>query len=73
MSSMELGACLFIQHADEDLLVLVDALHEIRMGLAKADQKRLEDAGVLKDLVSQELELLYVSEEGQGIVLGQGN
>ena len=73
MSSVKLGAGLFVQHADEDLLVLVDAPHEVRMRLAEADQKRLQDAGVAEDLIPQELELFNVPQEGQGVVLGQGS
>ena len=67
MSSMHLSSSLFIEHADEDIFVLVDLLHDVGVALTEADEERLEEAGVVEDLVTQELELLYITEEGQRV------
>ena len=63
MSPGELGPGLLIQHPDEGLLVLVDELHDAGVGLAEAEQQGLQQERVVEDLVSQELELLTVTEE----------
>ena len=63
VSAGQLGASLLIQHPDEGLLVLIDDLHDPGMTLAEAQQQWLQQERVVKDLVSQELELLNVSEE----------
>ena len=65
VSAGQLGSSLLIQHPDEGLLVLVDDLHDPRMTLTEAEQQGLEQERVVKDLVSQELELLDVTEEVQ--------
>ena len=70
MSAGQLGPSLLIQHPDEGLLVLVDDLHDPRMTLTEAEQQGLEQERVVKDLVSQELELLAVTEEVQRLVVG---
>ena len=67
MSSMHFGPSLFIKHADEDVFVLVDFLHDVGVALAEADEEGLEKVWVVEDLVTQELELLYITEEGQGV------
>ena len=67
MSSMHFGSSLFIKHADEDVFVLVDFLHDVGVALAEADEEGLEKVWVVEDLVTQELELLYITEEGQGV------
>ena len=63
MSPGELGPGLLIQHPDEGLLVLVDELHDAGVRLAEAEQQGLQQERVVEDLVSQELELLTVTEE----------
>ena len=70
MSSGQLGSSLLIKHPDESLLVLIDDLHDVRMTLTEAEQQRLEEERVVKNLVSQELELLDVTEEVQRLVAG---
>ena len=67
MSSMHFGPSLFIEHADEDVFVLVDFLHDVGVALAEADEEGLEKVWVVEDLVTQELELLYITEEGQRV------
>ena len=63
MTTMSLRPSLLVDHTDEDVLVLVDDLHDIWVTLAEADEERLEEFGIVEDLVTEELELLYVSEE----------
>ena len=68
MSPVQLGPGLLVQHGDEDIFVLVDDLHQVGVRLTEADEEGLEDAWVMQHLESQELELLDIPEEGQGIV-----
>ena len=68
MSPGKLCSGLFIQHTDKDVFVLVDGLHDLRMGLTEADQEGLEEVGVVEDLVSQELEFINITEESKRIV-----
>ena len=67
MSSMRSRPSLLVDHADEDVFVLVDHLHDVRVTLPEGDEERLQQSGVVKDLVAEELELLYVSQERQRV------
>ena len=67
MSSLHFSPGLFVEHADEDVFVLVDRLHDVGVALTEADEEGLEKVGVVEDLVAQELELLYITEEGQRV------
>ena len=67
MSSLHFSPGLFVEHADEDVFVLIDLLHDVGVALAEADEEGLEKAGVVEDLVAQELELFNVPEEGERV------
>ena len=67
MSSVHFSPGLFVEHADEDVFVLVDLLHDVRVALSEADEEGLEKVGVVEDLVTQELELFYITKEGQRV------
>ena len=43
MSSLHFSPGLFVQHADENVFVLVDLLHDVWVALAEADEERKEE------------------------------
>ena len=61
MSSMHFSPGLFVEHADEDVFVLVDHLHDVWVALPEADEERLEKVWIVENLISQELELFYIT------------